>query len=111
LVAVGCLVGGVFGAIGAIITEWDQGPELLTRPVQYTLTYHVPPQRGVGAVLTVEVFGLWRYMRTAPDDRAFAPEIAAIDYGPGIAMIGLGTATGAVGGALAARWRRRRPTA
>src|SRR6266516_6818036 len=87
LVVIGALVGGVIGAIVAIGPEWHPASDLSTQPVQYCVTYYSPPHPPADAVLSVEFFGLWGYMRTAPNPAAFATEMAILDYAPPVAMI------------------------
>jgi len=107
--AFGGILGAYAGLLAAGQTVWAVDWELV--PVNYKLTYSQPPQPGVDAVFEVEVLGIWRYTRTAPDPSAFAFQRAAYDaLGdlPGVVMVVVGLTVGVLSVRYTSRWLQKR---
>jgi hypothetical protein len=82
------LLGGVGATIGVALGLWivlvfmTNGPAPLN-PVQYVVIYQQPPVPGVDAELHVELFGIWRYSRIAPQPQDFETEWSYFVATPG----------------------------
>lgn len=108
LVLVGAMIGiaaGLFAALAIALS----GPEAQINPVQYSLIYNTPHQPGDQAVLQVEIFGVWKYTKTASDPQTFEAEISVWNNLPSIVIIGLGVIGGLLGGwgSGRIRWQRK----
>ena len=57
--------------------------------IQHTVSYYEPRQVGVDATLTVTVFGVWNYTRTASTPDGFLAFTTALDWLPGIGTASL----------------------
>jgi hypothetical protein len=113
LIAIGGLLGALFGLATAYFTMWADGPNLIEcHPVNAVLTYSEQP--GTDARLDVEVRGYWRYSRTAAhrsDLQAEFDTLGWFNLAPGLAVIGVGFALGVQAGAMAGRRARRKRAA